>query len=73
MLSCVEKILGEYFLRIEGKKLNVCRAMLLKLYQISVKRLRVSHGKILANATYEEKRGNLEIALTRFCLTSGKC
>lgn len=47
----------DYFLTYEGEKIKICCAYLLKIYQISEKRLRIIQQKVLSNDTFEEKRG----------------
>lgn len=47
-----------YFVCIGPLKVSVCRQLLLSLFKISVKKLRVIQGKILNNESFEEKRGS---------------
>lgn len=47
-----------YHISIGGTKTKVCRNFILKLFQVSLKRLRIVQKKILLNDSFEEKRGS---------------
>ncbi|KAJ4437833.1 hypothetical protein ANN_13771 [Periplaneta americana] len=48
----------EHMLFIAGSKIKICRPALCKLFQVSVRRLRVIQKKVLHNETFEERRGS---------------